>query len=487
MIQKTTLFLTKCFLFIGIFLFTKGNCYAQTPAIAPQQLPFTSICAGDFVDGSVFNEYFATFTYLNFPTGTTFEVQLSDQLGSFNTPTATTTLEVIDITATQKTIKFAVPEDLIGSDNYSLRIISSTGVTSPRAANFSGSLSFGAYFKKYVAPFFINNKEETAVICSGGNTSLTVYNPTPADPDSSPANFSNLKYKWYRDDVVIAGQSTNTLIVTTPGEYYAELDYGSCSDENFSSNRVAVSTSGSGSAVTIDSSLGNPFCPNGEGTVLLATSGNSYVWKKDGTVITGATARTYSATESGIYTVDVDFGGCTGTGTIDLQSNGFDASIDVADTTVIDPGETLSVSVTTDAASPTYEWFLNGNTIAGANSNTYLVAIKGNYRVVVSQASGCVSSREFLFKVNSSADPTATVIPNIIKLSSNPYWELPDIYKSPDTNVTIISSQGEIVFEGTNYDSSKWIIQDFKNVNPVYYYVIESDTGEKKGSITVIK
>ena len=54
------------------------------------------------------------------------------------------------------------------------------------------------------------------------------------------------------------------------------------------------------------------------------------MWKKNGTVITGATNRTYATNESGVYTVDVDFGGCKATGSIDLKSNSFNASIDVA-------------------------------------------------------------------------------------------------------------------------------------------------------------
>ena len=61
--------------------------------------------------------------------------------------------------------------------------------------------------------------------------------------------------------------------------------------------------------------------------------------------------------------------------------------------------------------------------------------------------------------------------------------------KNANTKVMIISSNGEMVFDVSNYqgDWPQTGSIDFKNVNPVYYYVIKSDTGEKKGSITVIK
>ncbi|WP_433834504.1 gliding motility protein SprC [Flavobacterium anhuiense] len=477
MIQKITLSFFKFLLLFGILLFAESNSYAQT--IVPQQLDgLEKLCAGNS-----FNEFFATFSYVDFPTGTTFQVELSDSTGSFTTPTATTTLQVINTSATQQTIKFAVPADLVGSDIYSLRIKSSTGTVSQRFRNSLGNTSFGAYFKSYESAYFINDKNTTAAICSSGSITLSVYKEA-----SSPANFPNLKYKWYKDGALISGQSGASLTVTAPGQYYSEIDYGVCTETNISSNRVDVVSSSSGSAVTISSSLGNPFCASGTGTVLTATAGNKYQWKKDGNPITGATNRTYSTNESGVYSVDVDFGGCSASGSINLQSNGFEASIDVQDGYKLSEGETVTVTITTDAVDPTYEWYLNGNIIAGETSRTYVVAVKGNYKAVISQASGCIATREFSFKINGDSGPSS-VIPNIIKLSGmNPYWNIPDEYKNANTKVMIISSNGDMVLDVTNYQGD-WPQNniDFKNVNPVYYYVIKGDAGEKKGSITVIK
>ena len=476
MIQKTTLTFTSFLLFFSIILCTKTNSYAQT--VVPQPLNgLEKLCAG-----TSFNEFYATFSYVNFPVGTTFTIELLDDA---NTPIATTFLQAIDVSATQQTIKFAVPVDLVGSDTYGLRVKSSTGYTSVRFKNNVGSTSFPAYFKAFESTFSINDKAINATICAGGTLTLTVDGG-----DNSPLNIvPSLKYIWFKDGAIISGQSDKALVINAEGEYFALVEYGDCTEPNISSNIVKVTSSSSGSAVVITSSLGNPFCASTDGTVLTATSGNKYTWKKDGAAFGGDT-RTVKATESGIYTVDVDFGGCSGTGSIDLKSNGFNASIDVADTVALEEGETISVTVTTDAASPSYEWFLNNNTIAGATTNSYLVAAVGNYKVKISQASGCIATREFLFKVTGPAPP-ATVIPNIVSLSgSYPYWNIPDVYKTTSTKVMVISSNGEIMYDdvGSNYDPQvNSFIKDFKNVNPVYYYVIQSDTGEKKGSITVIK
>jgi len=487
MMKKTTLSLIKSLLFLGVFFFTVYQSNAQA-TISASKSDFVNICAGDILLGKPFNEYYATFTYSGFPADVTFAVEISDENGNFlATPVFAKELELTIISPTQQKIKFAIPVDLKGSDTYSLRIKSNNNINSQRIRNFVNNDSFSVYYKNYVDSFSINDQAPTATFCSGGSMTLSIDNPTPAVKESSPVNYPNLKYIWYKDDVVIPGQSAASLSVNAAGSYYAKIDYGKCSDNNFSSNRVSVtSASGSGSTVSISSSLGNPFCANGANTILMATSGSTYIWKKDGVVISGATNRTYSTNESGVYTVDVNFGGCSGSGSINLMSNSFDASIDVADTVTIEEGETLSVTVTDDASSPTYVWYLNGNVIADATSDTYLVSFRGNYKVKISQAGGCISSKEFSFKVNGPPG-LATVIPNIIKLGSS-YWNIPDEYKNENTKVIIISSNGEKVLDVVNYQGD-WPQTgiDIKNVNPVYYYVIQGDAGEKKGSITVLK
>lgn len=494
MIRKTTLSVYRFILFFSIIFFTKTNFYGQT--IVPQQLNFDRICAGLIIDGAPFNEYSATFSYVDFPAGTTFAVELSNDAGSFSTPTATTTISIVDDPSLkQQTIKFAVPTNLKGSDIYSLRVKSLTtpAVNSLSFKNLANNTSFPAYYSTYVSSFYINDKMPTASFCSGGSISLSVYNPTPNDQASSPANYTNLKYKWYKNDVLIAGQSGTTLLVNTIGTYYAKLDYGLCSEDNLSSNRVTVTSSASGSAASINSSLGNPFCAGGTGTVLTATSGNSYVWKKDGQVISGATTRSINANESGIYTVDVDFGGCVATGTIDLKSNGFTASInvDVDNDNKIAEGESLNVAITTDATAPVFEWYLNNAIISGANTATLNIEKRGTYKVIISQNTGCLASKEFTFRVTLEGESVVTKIANIISLSSDFYnvWDIPSEYKNPETQVIILSSNGDMVVDTVNYQGD-WPVPgslDFKNINPVYYYVIKSGTGEKKGSITVIK
>nr|WP_315157720.1 gliding motility-associated C-terminal domain-containing protein [uncultured Flavobacterium sp.] len=499
--RKTTfLFSSSTFLFfLMLLVFPSGlGLFAQT--ISPQKLPYSAICAGGphpTIPSAVFNEYQAKFKIANFDPTVTFVVELSDPSGSFATPTATTPLAPLagtpPDTATDKTLTFAVPTNLAGSDSYQLRVKSSTGVVSTSFTVF-GSVSekfFPAYFKAYNESFYIADKKSTISFCSGGSVTLSVYTD-PSDPDSSPLKYSQLKYNWYKDNALIAGQSSSSIVVNTSGVYYAELNYGPCTDVNFRSQAVTVTSSSGGSSAAILSSKGNPFCSS-ETTTLTATAGNTYIWRKDGAVIPGAINQTYQTNTPGVYSCDIDFGGCNNTATIDLKNVGTISAdgniVAEGETLSVEQGNTLTVTSTTNVSNPTYQWYLNDSPITGASQSTLDITLAGNYKVNIS---GCT----FSFKVTYSTiiDYNVPNISNIITPNNdgaNDTWIIPDIYNNTNTRVTILSSLGEIVFETDNYDNYNGWPQsniEFKNFNPVYYYIIAPNGGSaKKGSITLLK
>lgn len=478
-----------CFFYLVLSLTTV--IYGQT--IAPQTLVFSKICAGNF------NQFDATFNHSGFPAATTFEVLLSDHLGSFTNPVSTTTLSIKDITASQKTITFGVPSNLIGSENYKLRVKSSTGFISGNFSikdpnNTNGTLSsFPAYFKPFEDVYFINNKLATAYICTGGNVTLSIDNPTPNIQNSSPVNYSNIKYKWFRGSTVISGQTGSSLVVNTAGTYYVAIDYASCTDSNSRSNIVTVSEASGGTSGSITSSLGNPFCSGSNLTTLSSVAGNSHQWYKDNVKINGATNATFTTNQAGLYSVAIDFGGCNNTYSIDLKEFQMESSINIPETSVIIDGETKKVVVTTNAVNPSFKWYQNETLISGIQGNTYDVTTEGSYKVVITQNSGCAIVNEIPFEVNSAVDSNVVNIPNLISPNNdgiNDTWVIPQEYSvGSNANIVIRSATGEVVFTSNNY-LNNWPESpiEFKNVNPVYYYVITAPDGQvKKGSITLVK
>jgi gliding motility-associated-like protein len=243
---------------------------------------------------------------------------------------------------------------------------------------------------------------------------------------------------------------------------------------------------------SISSSLGNPYCSTQGPTTLSAINGNSYKWYKDGEEISGETDQMLVTNESGFYEVRIDLGDCTASASIDLENTGFTSSIDADETNMLEEGETLLVTVTTTANTPEFMWYLNGTLITNANGNSYEASAIGNYKVVVTQTIGCNASTVHNFTI---VEPFPDVgnIPNLISPNGdniNDTWVLPQAYVSgTNTEVVIMDAYGKVILRTNDYQNN-WPQDEinFKNVNPVYYYIITTpDNKTKKGSITIIK
>ena len=470
--------------FFLIALISKSDLNAQI-VIGTPNLGFSQACAGPS-----FNNYNVTFTFspvTSLGASNQFILELSDASGSFSNPTVVFTSNFGAITASPATISFSLPTTTSG-ETYKLRVKSTNPV-----ATSANSVAFPAYYKIQDSPFSINNLISTAAFCAGGSYLLEIDNPGTGSNDS-PLQYPSLTFNWYKEtspttSVFVA--SGNSLQVDQAGTYFVETNYGSCTSNSYS-NRVTVSEASSQVTSSISSSLGNPYCSSEGPTTLSAINGVGYQWYKDGVQISGATSQMYTTNEPGTYLVTVDLGNCQTNASIDLQNSGFTSEIDVTGTNVLQPGETIVATVTTDAVNPEFEWYLNGTLIAGANNNSYEASTLGNYKVVVSQTSGCIASNEFEFVIIEPF-PDVAKIPNVISPNGdgiNDTWVIPQQYVSgTNTEVMVLSSLGKVMLQTNDYQNNWPQNQlDFKDVNPVFYYIITTqDKKTRKGSITVVK
>ncbi|MCB0383284.1 MAG: gliding motility-associated C-terminal domain-containing protein [Psychroserpens sp.] len=477
-----------CFGLCFFVLFTQEQLNAQI-VIGTPNLGFSQACASES-----FNTYSTTFVFspasaLN--ASNQFTIEMSDADGDFSNPIVIYTSTPGSITTSPATVNFSMPETTSG-ENYKIRIKSSAPV-----ATSSSSSSFAAYYKLQDEPFSINNLVATAAFCSGGSYLLTIDNPGSGTNDS-PLNYPSLTFNWFKvtsptTSVFVAEGST--LSISEEGTYFVETNYGTCTSNSFS-NRVTVSEITSGEAnAEIVSSLGNPFCPGTGFTTLSTLSGNSYQWFKNGAVIPGATSQMFDTNESGTYAVQVDLGNCSATGAIELVSELFDASINVSEDNTIEEGESLSVFVTTSANAPEFEWYLDNTLITDATQDNYEASLPGAYKVIVTETSGCIASKEFTFQINEAIDPFPEVdqIPNVVSPNGdgfNDTWIIPTKYvNGTNTNVMIMTNRGQVVLQTNNY-LNNWPETDLNltSVNQVFYYVITTlDNETKKGSITIVR
>lgn len=486
--RKTTT-LIRSFFVLGIFVFLiSGQINAQI-VIGTPNLEFTRACASDS-----FNTYNVTFVFSpesELSSTNQFKIEMSDATGSFSNAIVVFTSQPGAITTSPATLNFALPNTIAG-EGYKLRIKSSAPV-----ASSSNSVAFAAYYKLQDSPFTINNLVSTGAYCTGGSYLLTIDNPGSTTNDS-PLKYPSLSFKWYRETSLTSSVYVGdgpTLTVNQPGTYFVKTNYGSCSS-NSHSNRVKISEVTSGETdATIVSSLGNPFCPTDGMTTLSTMRGVSYQWFKNGTAIAGAIDQMYKTNTSGKFSVKVDLGSCSASGSIELESKGFESTINVNEENQIDLGESLSVSVTSNATNPKFQWYFNDTIISGALGATYEASTFGNYKVIVTQTSGCMVSQEFIFSISETMDPFPEVakIPNLISPNGdgvNDTWVIPTQYvMGTNTEVIIMNSQGKVVVKTTAY-MNNWPENqmELNSINQVFYYIITTqDQKIKKGSITVVK
>ncbi|WP_179353854.1 T9SS type B sorting domain-containing protein [Winogradskyella vidalii] len=487
MLKPTTL--TQFILGLCLLVtFISNRAQAQI-VIGTPNLGFSQACASES-----FNTYSTTFIFSPesaLSASNQFTIEMSDADGDFTSPTIIHTTASGAITTSPATIDFAIPETTAG-ENYRIRI-----KTSAPVATSSKSVPFAAYYKIQDSPFTINNLVSTGAYCSGGSYLLSIDNPGTGTNDS-PLLYPNLTFKWFKE----TGPTTSThiadgptLSVDTEGTYFVKTNYGTCTSNSFS-NRVTISEAVSGEAnATISSSLGNPFCPEQGYTTLSTIGGNSYQWFKDGNLIPEATDQMYQTDSSGTYSVQVDLGECSASGSIELVSELFESTIDVPEVNQMFSGESLVVNVTSTAQNPEFVWYLNGTIISGATEASFEATEFGDYEVVITETTGCSASIAYLFTIEEALDlfPDVEKIPNIISPNGdliNDTWILPSAYVSgTNTEVTIMTNRGKVVLKTNDYQNN-WPENNLNStsINQVFYYIITtSDNQTKKGTITVLK
>lgn len=475
---KYNCIINKIVFVISLFFSTSNTAQISSPT----PVGFTQICASPS-----FNTYTLNFSYTqaSFTGGNVFSLQMSAPDGTFTTPTVVTIL-TSSSSAGNGSFTFSVPNTTAGQ-NYRFRILS----TSPALVGPSTG-SIAAYFRVFDNAFYINNQSGTATYCSGGSFILSIDPNTTIDP--SPLPFTNLKYKWYKNNVVIPAQIGTSLSVNLAGTYYVEIDYGSCTTPSSitRSQNVIVTQSVTGLTFPVTASVANPLC-TGQTTLLSTTTGYAYQWFKDNEAIAGATNNTYIATQPGIYYVNVNAGSCSAqSSSYTVVFIDFTSSLDIDDEEFILPGQSVVATVTTTAISPTFKWFLNNVEITTETTNTITANQEGIYKVEITQNSSCVVTNTLLFKLTFGTP--ATKIPSVVSPNNdgkNDTWKLPTEYigTAANTKIRIISEQGKEVLNTSDYQND-WPQTpiDFKSISPVFYYIItKQGKGDKKGSITFIR
>jgi hypothetical protein len=332
-----------------------------------------------------------------------FILELSDATGDFSSPVELardgSKNLVFDFY-----MQFAVPTDTRG-ENYRLRVRStSPAVTGPASDPYPMyyiGVNTGLTIRPQGQADF---GDGTAEVCDGNSITLEVY---------GLANADTFQYNWYRSGTPLSEKS-ESITVSASGMYNVEIDYGACSGSGNTLSNIIDVTTGTSLGVAINPPVKTDLC-SGETMPLEANINNpslTYTWYQNGAVI--------PSSDNYIYTVDASSPGFEGDYEVEIFGPGaciersaavtitnagnFTVTRDNAANIVLLPGQNSTLSVSTDASSPTYQWYKDGSPVAGATSASLLVSDTetGTYFARVTLSGGACTS--------TSLDSESTVV-----------------------------------------------------------------------------
>ncbi len=250
---------------------------------------------------------------------------------------------------------------------------------------------------------FYQLRVENAGGCKSLSTGDTVQvDALPAQPSLTPSGPVSLcqgqsillltnaatNRQWFRDGQPIAGQTADSLRVSTTGQYTVRSTNASGCLSN--SNPVAVTIHPLPAVPTITATGSTTFC-SGSQVVLRSSAIAGNQWLLNGNPIAGQTADSLVATQAGTYTVQVtNANNCSSTSagiTTTVNPTPPVALIGASGPTTFCQGGqvSLSSSITQNAT-----WVLNGQPFAAVGAPLPVVS-SGSWVVRVSGGNGCFS------------------------------------------------------------------------------------------------
>ncbi len=259
------------------------------------------------------------------------------------------------------------------------------------------------------------------VICDGTNTLLT----------ASGAN----TYVW--TPAATLSSSTGTSVTATPTSTttYTVTGTTTAGCVSTASRTIAVLPKPDAS-ITPSGTI--TICQGDTVTLSGLPGYTAYSWRIYGTPIAAGTGMTYRTFTGGFYTLRVTgTNGCSDTTLNPTIINVIQAPVP----NIIRNGNTLS----TDAPYASYQWYLNGAPISGANTQFYNATQNGFYTVVVTaQGTGCSGTSPVYNYTNGVGVPGTAAAD--IKIYPNPASDEVRIEAPVAVTVSVVGMDGKQIY-----------------------------------------
>ncbi|WP_196896207.1 Ig-like domain-containing protein [Aureivirga marina] len=380
----------KLFLKVFVLIFFISTYVTHSQTISVPQLMFDNACS------SANHENFTVkvHTTPGFASSNVFRLQLSDAEGNFNNPTVVKEISGQN-NMINHNITFQVPENTHG-ENYRVRLVS----TQPQIIG-GESDPFGAY---KILDANLELKADGQVMMSTslircGSVELSLHLT-----DGTALN--TCSYNWYRNGQLIPNTSYSpSIYVEEEGEYYAEVDYGICSQDNSYVPRT-LKLNISLSPIMQAEILGGPQVSLCEGNDLVLKAIDAkpyftYKWFKGNEVVLegqGKHTLTVAADDDPIgnyrYTVKNTFNCENESEEIAVSYGVLTVDLNVDETVVLLDNQTKIISANANSDNVIYRWFKDGELITGEVESTITISEQGTYKVAITSSDNCDATVE---------------------------------------------------------------------------------------------
>ncbi len=365
-----------------VFFFDEERTLAVTEPLA------NSFCPGDqlqvnYTKTGVFNQ--GGFLVA----ANVFRAQLSDASGSFANPVNIGSVTSVESGSINATIPALTPP----GTGYRIRVVA----TNPAFTGISNTfdITIGA------TPQAIASAGGPVEFCAGSSVQL--------EADTDPVYV----YQWQLEGTDIPGATSSTLDAVASGSYQVVV---STACGAATSDPVAVLVNALPEHALVapadpSTCVGVPV--SFSGSDLSGQSDLAYQWLQDGQAVVGAISSEFSTADAGVYSLQVTntVTGCnftTAAEVLAVEIVPVPTAVALGSTTVCD-GATVALEAS-GADGATYQWYMDGEAIAGADAAEFGADASGSYSVIATSASGCTSDASEEVQVTIDPLPTVPVV-----------------------------------------------------------------------------
>ncbi|RDB06556.1 3-coathanger stack domain-containing protein [Runella aurantiaca] len=186
-------------------------------------------------------------------------------------------------------------------------------------------------------------------------------------------------YQWFRDGAPIPNATSSSFEAYESGDYYVKVTNAAA---NYVDSSAVQTITLLAAPVTV-TSPNTVLCGSNTSVVLTATTsttGGTWQWYKSGVPISGAVSATYTATTTGNYQAEYSKGGCTASGSINVNNYNTATltTMSGGSSQVIAPGTTAQLKATFTGQGPWKFDLYDGSDYKSmsATANPHLITVQ---------------------------------------------------------------------------------------------------------------